>query len=207
MGNRFSYKQYLYSIFYKNFVRLHWKSRALQIDAYLKQIIEKNPFYRVVDFGCGVGSLVPIILQNDLKYLGLDPNYKFIENACQVFAIPNKVEFFRGSVEELRKILLKDDVICLNGVAHHLSDSTLADLIKISTHCRGLIILDHKMVRMTENPIAFILQKLDFGKYIRTYCYFDSLDSLVLKKRHTFSISFFGFNFWPLFIAYYEPSN
>lgn len=207
MRNKSSWKSLLYGLFYKNFVKLHWLPRAEQIHSFIKEISLNKSFTRLVDFGCGDGSLAEIATIHNLNYLGIDLNPKLIEVAKSKNKSNINAEFLIGTEKDLYKILDKDDLICLNGVAHHLNDEHFAAIVSLASTCQGLLILDHEKVTLTQNPLSFLLQKLDFGKYVRSNEMYSVLDDLTLTKKNIFRICFFGITFWTHFIAYYEPAK
>src|SRR5438270_10738699 len=55
-----------------------------------------QPWGRVLDVGCGPGVMVPELLKQGCRFVGVDPSQKMIEIGRSRFAGCDRVEFFTG---------------------------------------------------------------------------------------------------------------
>jgi SAM-dependent methyltransferase len=123
---------------------------------------------RVVDIGCGPGSMLPYLGQVD--YTGFDLNPSYIAHARQAYAQRGK--FFEGRVEDAGDRLGSGvDIVIAIAILHHLEDQEVRALFsaanRILTPGGRLITLD-PVLTSPQHPIARLLIRLDRGKSVRT---------------------------------------
>ncbi len=198
-------RNFLYATFYRQFVKVHWTPR----ENALAEAITKIDFSvgdskkRLFDYGCGEGSLSELSQRIGLNYVGIDVNPAMIEIAKEKYSLLNQVDFQAGTSEILRRSLCSNDIVCLNGVAHHLDDAELSDVISIVVEKKAiLIILDHRGVERIRKPsdlLPKLLQYLDFGNFVRSKESFEFIGKLKITDKIEFEINFLGVVFWPLF--------
>ncbi len=90
--------------------------------------IRPQPGERVLDFGCGPGTMFPYL--GKVAYTGIDLNGDHIESAKTLYG--EKATFHCGSLETLEKEVPGpfDLAICI-GVLHHLDDSVVDALCQL----------------------------------------------------------------------------
>lgn len=83
----------------------HWfYNRRNRIAAELEsrlmiEMLNPNPGELVLDIGCGIGSILPPLLDAGLKVTGIDPSPYMLDIILSQFH--NKVELYRGKAEDL----------------------------------------------------------------------------------------------------------
>jgi 2-polyprenyl-3-methyl-5-hydroxy-6-metoxy-1,4-benzoquinol methylase len=90
---------------------------------------------RVLDYGCGVGYLLPHLCREVREVYGADPSPQSVDRTNERFAaLPN----FRGAslIEDLHRRVMKFDAIICIEVVEHLSDDVLKDVL---TDVRSLL--------------------------------------------------------------------
>ncbi|RZV36225.1 MAG: class I SAM-dependent methyltransferase [Acidimicrobiales bacterium] len=130
---------------------------------------------KVLEVGCGPGSLLPLL--GDVDYLGMDLNPVHIEKAKQ--SNGDKGTFICGNaVTEVEHAAGPFDLIICIGLLHHLNDDEAASMIgalskRLSQNGR-FVSLDPTYIDK-QNCIAKKLADLDSGQNIRTQSAYASL--------------------------------
>jgi SAM-dependent methyltransferase len=149
------------------------------------------PGDRILDVGSGTSAILSYM--PDVRYVGYDPNPKYIEYARKRFA--NRGEFFAGyfDADELAKHR-PFDIGVLTGVLHHLNDSEatgLLGLLRVAIKPGGrLVTLDNVFIE-NQNPIARKLIEWDRGKNVRTVdeygalaaVHFETVQRTIIHKK------------------------
>src|SRR5258706_4396133 len=100
------------------FTQFLWYRPGFQKD-YVHNWIKPRSGDRILDIGCGTGTLLE--LMPDVNYMGYDPNPRYIAYANKHFGKKG-----RFNCDYLTHISDEDaetvDIVLLNGVLHHVSD-------------------------------------------------------------------------------------
>jgi len=129
---------------------------------------------RVLDIGCGPGTLIPFLPRHIAQYVGFDPNPRYIELAKDRFG-SDTYSFFKADCSNARDWLAERscrfDAILAAGVLHHLDDSEVRDLLDLAvTYCdsAGFFASFDNARIAHENPVAAALIRVDRGEHVRT---------------------------------------
>lgn len=187
-------------LFYKLHSWLHWAEREARVIEQIKRLRSEGlSITRLVDVGCGPGFMYRGARQAEIEYIGIDPDVKNIEAARRHNP---EGQFLFGGAESLPIPIKASDLVLLNGVAHHLDDTTFNAFFREVVSCGRLLILDHqKAYKSWFNP-QFVIQKLDKGKFVRDYQFFLELPAQ-LEHQEMFVIRVAGFPLWPYFCHCY----
>tara|TARA_S200000501_G_scaffold348936_1_gene364619 strand:+ start:1146 stop:1760 length:615 start_codon:yes stop_codon:yes gene_type:complete len=122
----------------------------------------------ILDIGCGPADILEFLPK--LDYHGFDISNNYINTAKKKFG--NKGSFYAKALTcKVIKKLPDFDVVLMNGVLHHLDDSTAREMIKLSKialrNGGRLLTLDTAFAP-NQNPIARFLSSIDRGKNVRT---------------------------------------
>lgn len=160
----------------------------------LKQHLALTGGEVVLDIGCGVGDYVSCF--PDQRYIGIDINSDYIEQARQAYGHSANVEFLCQDVNHLDNTTLEADCAYCAAVSHHLTNDEILNLVhNILKLVKGkFVIVDFCLPSVWRNPLAYVLVKLDRGRYGRTR---DHLVELLRASsaRVTSVTSDFGFPF------------
>ncbi len=138
-------------------------SRRELVSAYIRP----QPGERVLDFGCGPGTMLPYL--GDVVYTGIDLNADHIATAKTQFG--DRAAFHAGDIETLDKDIHGpfDLAICV-GVLHHLDDSQVDSLCRIvfdRLAPQGRFVTVDPAFVEGQNAIARWLASRDSGQSVR----------------------------------------
>jgi SAM-dependent methyltransferase len=122
---------------------------------------------KVLDVGCGPGSIYPYLPAVD--YTGIDLNPKHVEHARALYG--ERARFILGDASrDLQEEAGTFDLVVVSALLHHLDDyqalgmlSRLCELLKPGAR---LVTFDNVWLER-QNPIAWALNKLDSGRNVR----------------------------------------
>jgi len=105
------------------------KRRAIQTKKYFKL----NPGARILDIGCGTGTLLNFLPSN-IEYFGFDMERRYIDFAKSKFG--ERGNFFLERVGEVLKSEWKEsfDAINADGILHHLTDNDCRKLLECAVY-------------------------------------------------------------------------
>lgn len=134
---------------------------------HVREFIQPFPNARILDIGCGPGSILDYLPQN-VEYVGCDISPRYIQYAEQQYS--SRGAFYCSEAEKLPE-LGKFDIILATGVLHHLDDREAASLFKTAAHHLNpggyLVTLDNAYVE-GQARIARWLISMDRGSHVRT---------------------------------------
>jgi SAM-dependent methyltransferase len=155
---------------------------------------------RILDVGCGPGTNSSLF--EGKEHIGIDLNPLYVEYAQSKF--PGK--FICGdAVTFSYESLGTFDLIFLNSLMHHLPEEAcrilLNKLIKHLTPGGRLVVLD--LIIDKSSPLAFILAKLDRGKFVKTVDHWQNILTDTIRpnffKRYDVGIG--PLPLWKMFMA------
>jgi len=122
----------------------------------------------VLELACGGGNLATTFPA--ASYLGLDISAERVTAACIQYPA-YKFAVCDVTGPEFRNLLANFDFIFCHGLLHHLDDKSCYELM---AHVRFLarkpttfLAIEPILPFMWQNPLGFLLAKLDEGRYIR----------------------------------------
>lgn len=148
---------------------------------------------RILDVGCGPGYVVEYFPESD--YTGFDTDKKYIQYANDKYG--QRGRFFCQELDDIAVRSLKPfDLIIMNGLIHHLSDT---QVIRLFQRVKRILKPGGKVVTLDgcyvkgQSSIAKKILDCDRGKYVREErAYVDLVsgvfDSVVSHIRHDFMI-------------------
>jgi len=165
-----------------------WKSRIMK--EYIK------PFHgaRILDVGCGTGSVLNYIDKNTtVDYIGCDINQNYICQARKKFG--GKGTFYCCDVNNLPTEESDFDILLAIAIFHHLTDETsakLIDSIKRKLKPGGVFFLAEPVWTEHSSRLEKYLMKNDRGKNIKTENgyrtmlsdFFSSIKSTIVCDSH-----------------------
>ncbi len=136
---------------------------------------------RVLDIGCGPGTLIPFLSRHVAQYVGFDPNPQYIELARRRFGSASH-SFFEADCSTAGDWLTERgcrfNAILAAGVLHHLDDREVRELLDLAViYCEpnGFFASFDSATIPHENPIAAALIRGDRGEHIRTPVEYETL--------------------------------
>lgn len=155
------------------------------------RFIRPKPGDRVLDIGCGPARL--LALMPEVRYVGYDPNPRYIEHARKSFGKRGSFitgRFTAGEVPKYERF----DIGLLIGVLHHLDDPeavALLALMRAAVRPGGRIVTLDSVFVEHQNPLARKLIEWDRGKNVRRAGgyralvseHFSSIDETIIHKK------------------------
>jgi predicted RNA methylase len=189
--------------------RIHWPPRRKIMIRTLEYISNHFPDrkLRIVDIGAGPGLLAKAIKGKKFDYLGIDDDLAMVNYCNKNFRKLSNFTFSSLNVTDSSVQFDINDIFIFSGVAHHIDDLVFSSLLKKATSGSAIIISDHlcKLSGRSNNFITLLLQRLDRGKYIREYNYFENLNDYTLLYSKKATIKLAGITLWTFFCNYYQP--
>jgi SAM-dependent methyltransferase len=135
---------------------------------FAREYVRPRPGLRVLDMGCGPGSLVPHLVGTE--YVGFDVNSDYVDAARARFG--DRVQVFCGAIEEQESSrFLGFDVAVASGVLHHLDDAQALHMFRLARSSLKpggrLVTLDGTYTERQSRAAAFLLRQ-DRGRHVRT---------------------------------------
>lgn len=140
----------------------------------VRDYIQPVPGCRVLDLGCGPGSMVPYV--GDVDYFGLDLNPRHITRAQAQFP---HARFSVGTAADLAALSdRRFDRIIAIGLLHHLDDADATALLRQAAELlapRGRMVTVDPLLTGDGHPIARFLISRDSGRNVRTGSAYEAL--------------------------------
>jgi SAM-dependent methyltransferase len=141
--------------------------RARVMQTVASEYIKAEPGESVVDFGCGVASILPYL--DDVQYVGVDVDENYIERARQVHG--ERGTFMSADLLTVSPDVFPEaDIVLVRGFLHHLDDGHAEAILSLAAQVLNpggrLVTIDPVKIE-GQNPIARLLISLDRGPHIR----------------------------------------
>jgi len=143
--------------------------------AYVNEWIRPRPGDRILDVGCGPGTL--LTWMPDVDYTGYDPNPRYIAEASAHFG--RRGRFHCGYLTHIPDGEIgRFDIVLANGVLHHLSDDQVRQVMSLASQAlkpRGRMVTRDGCYERGQKGLARWLMKWDRGAFVRTQEGYDAL--------------------------------
>jgi SAM-dependent methyltransferase len=146
-----------------------WFWKAIGGPGYIKRYVEEyvkpQSGCRILDIGCGPGTVVPYL--GDIEYTGFDSSAEYIEAARRQFP---RLTFVCARVSEYRPRQEHFDVALALGVVHHLDDAEAQHLFQLAHDALrpgGELVTLDGVFAPRQSPVARYLARHDRGKFVR----------------------------------------
>jgi cyclopropane fatty-acyl-phospholipid synthase-like methyltransferase len=140
------------------------ENRALLV----RRSIRPRPGDRVVDLGCGPGTMVPYL--PDTIYTGVDIERSYVDSAKARYG--DRATFIHAGVDGVcDKVESGVDIVLAIGVLHHLNDHQARQLFRAARallKTGGRLVTYDGVLTSPQHPIARLLIRMDRGRHIRT---------------------------------------
>lgn len=154
------------------------RSRLICVREYVCPIVGQ----RILDVGCGPGYVVEYFPESD--YTGFDTDKKYIQYANDKYG--QRGRFFCQELDDATaKDLNSFDLIIMNGLIHHLSDT---QVIRLFQRAKRILKPGGKVVTLDgcyvkgQSSIAKKLLDCDRGKYVRDEAAYTGMASQVFDS-------------------------
>lgn len=153
------------SALYSAFQRALGGERTVRL--LVDELIRPQPGSHILDLGCGPASIRPAM--GGVAYVGIDLNPDHIARAQAVKAPSDRLHVgdFASLTGELSGSF--DQVLCI-GLLHHLDDERLREVGRLARAYLkpgGRFFAIDPVFEERQNPIAWLLAKLDSGQHVR----------------------------------------
>jgi len=135
---------------------------------YVERHLRVKPGEKVLDLGCGPGTVLDYLPEVD--YYGLDYSPEYIEKAKRTYSKRGK--FFLCQIGKDTPEVEKGsfDLVMGNGVLHHLNDAEAVEFLKIAMGALkpgGRLVTLDGCLHQPQSRVATWLLKRDRGEYVR----------------------------------------
>jgi 2-polyprenyl-3-methyl-5-hydroxy-6-metoxy-1,4-benzoquinol methylase len=157
---------YIYNIFVSIVTKKTTMSRFVQ------NVVKPFPECRILDIGCGTGTILSYLPDSIGEYNGFDMNRSYIEFAKKQWKQNDKCKHFCADVSDIT-IQKKEyyDIVLAVKILHHLTDQEASDLLNIACQVlkpNGVLITYDNVYVENQHWLAKWLISIDRGKAVRT---------------------------------------
>lgn len=150
---------------------------------FIKQYVNVKKGQRLLDFGCGPGYIVEYL--NDIDYIGIDINKRYIDYARQKYGKQGrficKGELDQSTIDDIYPC----DIVIMCGLLHHLDDNIFIEILqgvkKVLSDDGKVFSLDGCYIDK-QSYIARKILENDRGKHVRDETTYVSLVSKVFNS-------------------------
>lgn len=161
--------------------------------SYISEIMELRAGERMLDLGCGPGTIVPWL--PDVEYHGVDADAEYISDAQSLFAGARRSFHHRNISRSVADDLGKFDIVAATGVLHHLDDDTAHALFECARNALkpgGRLVTCDGVRGERASLLARALVASDRGGFVRTRSGYEALarnhfDSVAASVRRDLS--------------------
>lgn len=135
------------------------------IRRYVEEYVRPRPGCRILDIGCGPGTVVPYF--PGVEYVGFDSSPEYIESARRQFPC---LTFVCARVNDYQPQTSYFDVALALGVVHHLDDAEAQQLFQMAHAALrpgGKLVTLDGVFAPRQSPVARYLVRHDRGKFVR----------------------------------------
>ena len=149
--------------------------------ALVRNYIRPQSGDRILDIGCGPGSMAPFLL--DSEYLGVDASPEYIDEARRRFP---QMRFACQRVSQYNLVQRNHfDIVLALGVLHHLDDAEAVTLFQIARDALRpggrLVTIDGVWTDDQSQLVKYLLSR-DRGRFVRTEAKYRELAAKVFSN-------------------------
>jgi SAM-dependent methyltransferase len=135
---------------------------------FVRDFVRPRPGERILDVGCGPGTLVPYLEGTD--YVGVEPNPEYVETARARYGPRATFQCDRVR-RDLGRELPPFQIVIASGVLHHLDDEEAGQLMELAHQVLvpggRLVTLDGCFTE-DQGRLARLILSRDRGRHVRT---------------------------------------
>ena len=151
-------------------------------EIFIKRYLRPVAGERLLDIGCGTGTIVDFLPRVD--YWGLDSSVRYIDFAKKKFG--ERAKFMNADLCTVPwPVSGPFDRAMAIGVLHHLSDEQVVQVLKNTKEMLkpgGKLVTLDGCYESHQSPIAHFFLSMDRGKYVRDEAGYAALARSVFKK-------------------------
>lgn len=157
---------------------------------YLKEVLKVRDGDKVVDIGCGPGS-IRAELPESVEYVGFDPSPEYIETAKKKY---RNAVFLHGTAGDFceNPLFSNADIVLCNGVLHHVNDEEVIRILKFAEKIlkkNGRLILFEPCYLLYQSRFSKWVMSKDRGDFIRQETHLRKLVKSVFPDTETWIVT------------------
>jgi SAM-dependent methyltransferase len=163
--------------------QMFWYRRAKQAE-YVRTYASPRSGEKVLDIGCGVGSVAQYF--HDVTYDGFDADPAYVNYANRKYG--SLARFSHGEIGKDVSIEQESyDLVMANGILHHLDDLQVLELLRLSYRALrhgGRFLTRDGCFEDGQGAVARLLLLRDRGKHVRTREGYQTLIEQIFPDSH-----------------------